>query len=36
MPEKELKRVTVDESGKLRLQLATGGITISILWNILK
>uniref|UniRef100_A0A0R3S5N2 Pyr_redox_2 domain-containing protein n=1 Tax=Elaeophora elaphi TaxID=1147741 RepID=A0A0R3S5N2_9BILA len=26
MPEKELKRVTVDESGKLRLQLATGEI----------
>ncbi|VIO90949.1 Pyridine nucleotide-disulphide oxidoreductase family protein [Brugia malayi] len=24
MPEKELKRVTIDESGKLRLQLATG------------
>ncbi|VBB31411.1 unnamed protein product [Acanthocheilonema viteae] len=26
MPEKELKRVTVDKSGKLRLQLATGEI----------
>lgn len=35
MPEKELRRVTVDESGKLRLQLTTGGIIILIFRNIL-